>query len=97
MQEYLTDTVTHIKNRVSDKWSSFTPSESVVSARVDYETKLIKDVKGNEVVSSIQVTFGGDYDIIHADMITINDIKNAIIKIIKPKAFSVEFTKVFLA
>lgn len=98
MQEYLADTVTHIKNRVSDKWGSFTPVEINVSVMINYETRLIKDIKGNEVVSSIQVTFNGDYDIIHADMLTIGDIKNAIIKIIKPAVFSyVEFTKVFLA
>ena len=97
MLEYLTDTVIHIKNRVSDEWNSFTPTQTTVPARIDYETKLIKDVKGNEVVSSIQITFDGDYDIKHADLIVIDDIKNAIIKIIKPKAFSVEFTKVYLS
>ena len=97
MKEYLVDNVLHIKNRTADKWGGLTSEEVLINCRVDYKTKLIKNIKGNEVISSSQVILPGDYDIIHSDIIVINDIKHAIIQILKPKSFRVEFTEVYLS
>ena len=87
---YLIDTVT-IKNLVSlDQWNEPTWTTVDVKARVEWQNKLIRNDKGEQVVSAALVYFDSDVSgLTIDDRIIIDGVEHVIMRVDKKTDFSV--------
>lgn len=96
LNAYMTDSVKLHRAASYDKYNQPLPdAEIVLPARVDIGTKLVKDIKGENVYSSMSVILASRA-ISHEDFIEYNGVEYAIISIGKPRDFSWGFLEVFL-
>ena len=95
---YLVDTVVVVKKPATDKFGSeiAPPEEISTRARVDYETRAMKDVAGNEVVSTANV-YLGYRELSHEDRLRFDGEDHGIIRISKVKSFGSPFLRVYVA
>lgn len=81
-----------------DQWGN--PIENPVgeNCKIEYKTKYIKNEKGEDVVSNMQVYLRKNIDIQHEDKIQVDSAEYPIIQIYKPRAFIFAYghTEVFL-
>lgn len=90
------DAVTHKKSNGFDQWNEpEATTDATIDARVIYETRLIRDRNGEQVVSSMQVIVE-DQTIGHDDKITVDGTDYDILRIQKLKDFDTRFIKVYL-
>ena len=103
---YLTDSITIVRNNGYDSWNkSLGTTDIAVKGRIEYRTRLVKDVKGEEVVSmatvllheSINISVGRS--LTHEDWLTFGSIRHAVINVGQPKSlgFSGLFYEVYVA
>ena len=103
---YLTDSVTIVRNNGYDSWNEpLAVTNIAVKGRVEYKTRLVKDFKGEEVVSMASVllhqsinTLVGRY-LTHEDWLTFDGVQHSVVNLGRPKdlAFSGLFYEVFVA
>jgi len=105
---YMVDPITVIKWNGNDNWGE-PLSGSLIDVRgyVEWKTRLVRNVQGEEVVSSVTVMLPKKIDraiylgraLCHEDRIQINaeSFNRAIIAIHTPKAFSGPHYEVYLA
>ena len=94
---YLVDSITILKSLGTDEWGEpLPPTEISVKGRIEYKTKLIRDIAGEEVVSSAMV-YLENRDLGHEDKLKFDDIEHVILRIDKPKAFSNPHLEVYIA
>lgn len=92
---YMVDDITIVKYAGDDEWQEPDPSSDVsVKGRWEYKTHLVKNIEGEEVVSSATVLLPESVDVdlaralTHEDMLTFDGVEHAIVAIETPKAFS---------
>lgn len=92
---YMVDDVTIVKYEGADVWQEPDPSSDVaVKGKVEYKTRLVKNLEGEDVVSSATVLLPESVDVdlarelTHEDMLTFDGVEHAIVAIEQPKAFS---------
>lgn len=96
LNAYMTDSVTLHRAAGNDKYGEpLVDTEIVLPARVEIGTKLVKDIKGENVYSSMSVILASRA-ISHEDFIEYNGTEYAIISIAKPRDFSWGYIEVFL-
>lgn len=95
---YMTDDITIIKYGGEDSWNEpLATTEIDVKGKIEYKTRLVRNVAGEEVVSSAKILLPEKIDavmyrdLMHEDVLKFDGIKHAIIAIGKPKAFSSTF------
>jgi hypothetical protein len=92
----MTDSVTLHRATSNDKYNQPLPdAEIVLPARVEIGTKLVKDIKGENVYSSMSVLLK-TRAIGHEDFIEFDGVEYAIVAISKPRDFSWGYMEVFL-
>ena len=107
MSAYMVDDITIVKSSGHDVWKEPTASSDVaVKGKLEYKTRLVKDMEGEEVVSSATILFHKSVDVelgrelTHEDMLKFDGKKHTILAIETPKAFSSFFVfkyKVYVA
>ena len=94
---YLVDDITIIKHGGTDSWGEpLAPALINVKGKIIYKTKMIRDMAGEEVVSSAMV-YLLDRELTHEDRLKFDDIEHVILRIDKPKAFSNPHLEVYIA
>lgn len=109
---YCIDDVTIIQSGGHDSWNEpLAPTEISVKGKIEYKTKLIRDLKGEGVVAgtagaamaSAMVRFPGSIDVdlgrdlSHEDKLKFDGVEHVILKIDKPKAFSSPIYEVYVS
>ena len=103
---YLTDEITIIRNNGYDSWGEPIGSTKIpVKGRIEYKTRLVRDTKGEEVVSMASVLLSDNINILvgrdltHEDWLKFDNIEHSVISIRKPKplGFSGLFYEVFVS
>lgn len=84
---YMTDTVILVKRASSTSWGEASETETSVKARVDWKNRMVRDFKGEQVVSSA-VVYLNDTTLNAYDRIKIDSIERPILSIQKNRAFS---------
>lgn len=94
---YLIDSVTLRYLTSMDEWNTPTYTDIAAKARVEWSNKLIRNVKGEQVVAAALVYLAGDIaTITNADRITIEGIEHAIMRVDKKTAFSTSHFEVWI-
>jgi len=94
---YLVDDITIIKHGGVDSWGEpLTPANIGVKGKIIYKTKLIRNIAGEEVVSSAMV-YLLDRELTHEDRLKFDGVEHVILRIDKPKAFSNPHLEIYLA
>lgn len=88
---YLTDQIT-VKTSTLDKWGTATESSQVIKGRIDFRTKMVRNLQGEQVVSSAKV-YLPTMTIGHKDKIVYNLKEYSILNIEEVKDFSKRFIK----
>lgn len=109
---YCIDDIIIIRSGGKDSWGEpLAPTEIPVKGKIEYKTKLIRDLKGEGVVAgtagavtaSVMVLFPESIndvlfrDLSHEDRLKFDGVEHAILKIDKPKAFSHPIYEVYVA
>jgi len=81
MQEYLIDEITILRETKNSFGEIISSVPTVIRARIDYKNRLIRNHKGEEVVSSAVIMVRKEEDIKFGNKIIINEIENEIISI----------------
>lgn len=92
---YLTENVT-ISKIAYDKWGSPTSTDTVVKGRFEQTTKLVRDLSGEQVVSSANVYLKSDINVEHIDKIKYDNKEYSILTIEVAKDFSDRFKRIYL-
>jgi len=94
---YLVDDITVIQHQKEDQWGEPLPDVKIaVKGKIEYKTRLVRDLRGEEVVSSAMVMLA-NRDLTHADRLKFDGIEHSILRIDKPKAFSDPHLEVYVA
>jgi len=97
MNEYAVDTITILRFAGRDKWGNYNArTEETARGFVDEGNRVVRNINGEEVVSSTKVVFRGDFSINYEDLIRFGGVDRKIAKIGKKRGFRVEFTEVYL-
>jgi len=101
---YCVDDITVVRYGGYDSWNQPLATTDVdVKGKIEYKTRLVRDLEGEEVVSSAMVRFPESIDtdlgraLIHEDMLKFGGVEHAILRIDKPKAFSNPIYEVYIA
>jgi len=99
IESYLTDTVTLIAPPTLSTTGRVTATgdESTVAARVDNRTRLVRNVAGEQVVSSARVLLSDATAITHKYKIRVSGVDREILAINVRQDFTARFKEVFLA
>lgn len=97
LNSYLTDSCM-IVEQTKDEWGTV-QSESLVETRCRHEAcnRLIRDYKGDEILSSGSVSFGAKVSIIPGRFIELGGRRYQVIRVDELKDFSVRGLKAWLA
>jgi len=94
---YLVDDITILKYGGEDSWGEpLAPASINVKGKIIYKTRLIRNMAGEEVVSSAMV-YLLDRALTHEDRLKFDGVEHTILRIDKPKAFSNPHLEVYLA
>lgn len=104
---YMVDDITIVKHGGYDIWKQpLASSDVAVKGKLEYKTKLVKDMEGEEVVSPATILLPESVDaelsreLTHEDMLKFDGKEHTILAIETPKAFSSYFVfkyKVYVA
>jgi len=89
----MVDTVI-IKTITIDEWGEPTETESTVKGRIDYKTRMVRNEKGEQVVSSARIMIDSKVSITHQDKLYFDTRDHAILNINKKKDFSNQYIEV---
>ena len=92
---YMNDEIT-LKTSTLDQWNKATYAETTIKGRFEYKTKLIRNLQGEQVVSSARV-FLADQTIGHNDKIIYGGKEYSILSIEQMKDFSTKFIRIYLS
>ena len=106
IEAYCVDPLTICKWSGVDEWNEpISGSEIEVKGYIEYKTRLVKDIKGEDVASSVTIKLSKKIDnllgrvLSHNDMIQLDGeaFQRAIVNIAQPKAFSNPHYEVYLS
>ena len=96
LKAYSVDEVIILKFVDLDEWNEPEDADSeTIEGYVTWKTRLVRNVDGEQVVSSGDFLTGIDLTIDHRDKLQINSVKYPIIKIERGKDFSNVWTRVY--
>jgi hypothetical protein len=95
LKVYMTDDIT-IKTITYDQWGSPSTSSATAKGRFEFKTKLVRNIAGEQVVSSANVMLPADTVIGHQDKITYVGKDYSILTIELKKDFSNRFLLIYL-
>uniref|UniRef100_A0A6M3LWM0 Head-tail joining protein n=1 Tax=viral metagenome TaxID=1070528 RepID=A0A6M3LWM0_9ZZZZ len=103
---YCVEGITVLKWNGNDEWGEPIPAtEIVVRGQIEYKTRLVRNIKGEEVASQVMIRIPKNIDsrlkraIYHEDRIKLENesFDRSIIAILQPKAFSKSHYEVYLS
>ncbi|MCK9598413.1 MAG: hypothetical protein WC583_02755 [Candidatus Omnitrophota bacterium] len=105
ISSYTVDRVTIVRWNGNDQWGEPNAKTNVsVRGYVDWRTRLVKDISGEDVASSVTVYLqmrrtdaALGRALRHEDRLIVDGMERAIINIREPKSFSCPHYEVFLA
>ena len=93
---YKTESITWLVAGTPDQWGTYpAPAETAIAARVTWKTRWVRNLAGEQVVSSCSVLMTQMPS--HEDRISISGVEHAIVAIHEVKDFSISHYEVFLA
>lgn len=92
---YMTDNLT-LRTVTLDKWNAPTNSDVLIKGRFEFKTKLIRNLQGEQVVSTAVVWLPLT-TITHKDKIIYEGVVYSILNITEAKDFSKRFLKLLVA
>jgi hypothetical protein len=93
---YLNDTIT-ISQVTYDQWNKVTKVDTNVKGRIEFRTKLVRNIQGEQVVSSAKVLLPLIDGLGNEDRITYEGKEYRILNVSQVKDFSKKLLKVDLA
>jgi len=96
MNAYMTDTIT-LKTATTDKWGSKTFTSASMKGRIEFKTKLVRNLQGEQVVSTAKLYLPKTVTVSHADVISYASKEYSILNIGYAKDFSNRFLLLDLA
>jgi len=93
---YLNDELT-ISQVVYDQWGTATKTETTVRGRIEFRTKLVRSLSGEQVISSAKVYLPLTEGLGSEDKVTYREKEYDILNIEEVKDFSSKFLKIDLA
>lgn len=85
-----------VKRGVYNQWGTLTNISNIaVSGRVDFKSKLVRNIQGEQVVSTAEVTIPL-MNITHKDKIVFNNFEYSIINIAIKKDFTNKYVKLYI-
>lgn len=95
---YLTDDVTRYIDAGLDEWTTRTYTSEEIKAMVIFKTRLVRNIRGEEVTSNAQLLIKIGQAMSHKDRIMLEgeSFTHAIINIGKPRDFSEVLKEVYL-
>jgi len=98
LRAYFQDTITVIYSNGTDQWGEpIAATETTMKAYIDFKTHLVRNLAGEQVVSSGIVYVMPATTIQHDDFIEYNSVRYAILKINPGKDFSSNHQEIHLA
>ena len=102
---YMVDDLTIVRYGGYDSWQEpLATTDKATKGKVEYKTRMVRNLEGEEVVSSAMVYLHEadtitllSRELSHEDMLKWDGIKHTIIRIDKPKAFSNPHYEVYVA
>ncbi len=95
---YLRDSLTIVRHGTRDEWGTESAAtEEAVLGYIEWGTRLVRDIKGEEVASSANILLAYDATLTHEDRIRIDGVEHPIISIALVKDFTTRAMKVFIA
>ena len=94
---YMIDDVTIIRHGGLDSWNEPLATTDIdVKGKIDYRTRLVRNLAGEEVISPATVYFNDSIEaaaflgraLTHEDRLRFDGIEHSILSIVRPKAFS---------
>ncbi len=93
---YKTEAITWLVAGTPDQWGTYpAPAETAINARVVWKTRWVRNLAGEQVVSSASLLMTEMPT--HEDRFRISGVDHAIVAIVEVKDFSVSHYEVFLA
>jgi hypothetical protein len=97
LRSYLIDDISIKYLTALDQWQEPTWTTVAVKARVEWQDKLIRNAKGEQVVSAALVYLAGDITApTNADRVVIAGIEHAIMRVDKKTDFSKSHWEIFI-
>lgn len=98
LRAYCIDDITILRDAGEDSWGEpLTPTQIEVKGYVEWKTRLIRNIVGEQVVSRGKVYILYDGNLTHKDRVKIDGIEYVILDIREGKDFSVIFQELYLA
>jgi hypothetical protein len=95
---YMTNPVTLKRLASRDQWNEPTYTTTALMAKVDSKTRLVRDLKGEQVVSSALVYLPGSVAAVsHEDRVIIDGVEHVIIAIQKMADFEFSHWELYIA
>jgi len=92
----MTDTIT-LKTATTDKWGSKTFTSTSMKGRIEFKTKLVRNLQGEQVVATAKLYLPKTVTVSHADKILYASKEYEILNIDFAKDFSNRFLLLDLA
>lgn len=100
---YCIDEITIIKHEGrTDHGEPLATTDVPVKGKIEYKTKLVRNIAGEQVVSSAMVLFPEsinvnlERELTHEDRLKFDGVEHVILRIDKPKAFSGPIYEVYI-
>lgn len=98
MNAYLIDPVTLRRFVSRDDWNKPTYTNVALMGRVEWQTKLVRDFKGEEVISAALVYLDNTVSsVTNMDRIILDGVDHAILRIDKRTDFSISHWEIWVA
>ncbi|NQU44854.1 hypothetical protein HQ520_16310 [bacterium] len=96
IRSYLINSVTHCSFSSEDTWGEATRTEAEVSCRIKYQTRLVRNQQGEQVVSAMRIYLAPDAVVTHNDKFTVDGQDHSVLAIGKPQGWATLFVMVDL-
>lgn len=95
---YMVDALTIVRHAARDQWNEEgTPTLELTTGYIEWGTKLIRDLQGDQVVAAGRVWLEYDSTLTHEDKLRIDSVDHVILKIETQKDFEARATLVYIA
>jgi len=98
IESYMVDPLTIVRHVAPDSFNEAgTPSFELTTGYIEWGTKLIRNLQGEQVVAAARVWLEYDVTLNHEDKIRIDGVDHSILQIETPKDFEARATLVYIA
>ncbi len=94
---YLKDTVTIVRHGTRDQYGTEGPTTSaLVKCFIEWKTRLLRNIKGEEVQSSAAILMRYDPTLTHEDRVMVSGVEHPIVSIELQRDFAIRSMKVYI-